>query len=85
MLTGLFGLSKNIQPKPLSSVDVEKDRSFKNIPILGIPASLAFGFVVHPRFVRIISDFSKVWSSLHDLCRWSLRMRNEIWNSIDDV
>ena len=65
-------------------VDKEKDRSLKNIPLLGIPASLAFGFVPS-YFVRMMSDFSKVWSCVHDLCRWGLRVTIEINNTSDHV
>lgn len=68
----------------MSFVDREKDRSLKNIPILGVPASLAFGFVLSC-FVRMISDFSKVRSCVHDLCRWGLRVKIEISNDIDYV
>ncbi|KAL8683388.1 MAG: hypothetical protein Q9186_000650 [Xanthomendoza sp. 1 TL-2023] len=47
VLTGFFGLSKSMDLRqsgyhPVSSPS--QDRSFKNLPLLGVPASLAFAF-----------------------------------------
>lgn len=81
MLTGLFGLGEDIQFIMMSFVNKEKDRSLKNIPLLGIPASLAFGFVPSC-FVRMMSDLSKVWSCVHDLCRRGLCVTIEISHNL---
>ena len=56
-----------------------KDRSLKNIPLLGAPASLAFGY--EPLQKRgtsgVLLTNDKVWLCIHDLCCGRLRLRQE--------
>ncbi|KAI4921312.1 hypothetical protein J4E85_008657 [Alternaria conjuncta] len=45
ILTTIFGLSTRHSYIPLASpTHAHTDRSFINLPVLGVPASLAFGF-----------------------------------------
>ncbi len=58
VLTGLFGLSERTsdESKLGHSTDSKEDRSLKNIPILGVPASLAFGCVIRRPAVELAAD-----------------------------
>ena len=56
MLTGLFGLSESLRVNMHCTTDGSKDRSLKNIPLLGVPASLAFGYGLLKKMKSLEAD-----------------------------
>ncbi|KAH7086292.1 hypothetical protein FB567DRAFT_67116 [Paraphoma chrysanthemicola] len=44
ILGAVFGLSTRLFSTRLNSRSRQTDRSFTNLPLLGVPASIAFGF-----------------------------------------
>jgi len=55
--------------------DQNADNTLKNVPLYGIPASLAFGYVLLDSLVeRQLTDFTQLRRCLHDLRSRRLRM-----------
>lgn len=50
------------------------DRSLVNLPVLGVPASLAFGYVAYRAPCRRRANNEQLWRSLHDLRSRCLRL-----------
>lgn len=48
LLSGLFGLSMPVHPRCDNFSNRDTDRSLLTIPLLGVPASLAFALVTSP-------------------------------------
>jgi hypothetical protein len=78
VLTTIFSLStRNLTPRPPAAPTYASiDRSLVNLPVLGVPASLAFGYVVFG------TEATRPWATdnkqlrlrLHDLRSGSLRL-----------
>jgi hypothetical protein len=78
-LTGVFALSMPIrhsnQPVFDLSANQKTDRTLVNVPVIGIPASLALAYALSSRRTRSLANRQQIRGGLHVLRGRSLRMR----------
>jgi len=76
ILTTIFGLSTRHSHAPLANpTHAHTDRSFINLPVLGVPASLAFGYVAsETQLQHAPTDCKQLRRRLHDLRSRRIRL-----------